>query len=142
MTNSMTLTESQHRDLLGMLFPGDGLESAAILVCRFTGPARERLIVRAILNVPDQLCTSRRSDFISWPGNLIEDAIDEAELKNDALVLIHSHPSGWLQFSSVDDASDRRTMPALFAAIDAVGFVSIRRRPQGVGLIRAALWRS
>lgn len=121
MTNSLTLTESQHQELLSMLFPGDGLESAAILVCKFTGPARERLIVRAILNVPDQHCTSRKRDFISWPGDLIEEAIDEAELTDDALVLIHSHPGGWLHFSSVDNASDRRTMPALFAAIDAAG---------------------
>lgn len=140
MTNSLTLTDSQHEELLGMLFPGDGMESAAILICRFTGPARERLIVRAILNVPDHLCASRRHDFISWPGDLIEDAIDDAELNNDALVLIHSHPGGWLHFSGIDDASDQNTMPALFAAIDAAGFYHGSAIMTPDGRIRARLY--
>jgi len=121
MTRSLTLTERQHEELRGMLFPGDGLESAAILICRYTGPKRERLIVADILNVPDSACASRKRDFVSWPGSSIEEAIDKAELHADAIVLIHSHPGGWLKFSRVDDASDRVTMPGLFAAIEAAG---------------------
>lgn len=122
MTQSLSLTESQHSQLQDMLFPGDGLESAAILVCRYTGPDRERLIINAILDVPDRSCATRETDFISWPGASIEEAIDLAEHHDDAIILIHSHPGGWLQFSKVDDASDRATMPGLFAAIDVDGF--------------------
>jgi len=122
MTGSLTLTESQHEELRSMIFPGDGLESAAILICRYTGADRERLIVSQMLNVPDAACAVRRLDFINWPGDGIEGAIDLAEHHGDAIVLVHSHPGGWLEFSKVDDASDRATMPSLFAAIDADGF--------------------
>ncbi len=122
MTLSFTLTERQHEELRNMLFPGDGLESAAILICRYTGPKRERLIVSEILNVPDCACAIRRPDFISWPGASIEEAIDKAEREGDAIVLIHSHPGGWLEFSKADDSSDHTTVPGLFAAIDADGF--------------------
>lgn len=121
MTRSLTLTERQHQELRGMLFPGDGLESAAVLICRYTGPKRERLIVADILNVPDSACATRKRDFVSWPGSSIEEAIDKAEQHVDAIVLTHSHPGGGLKFSRVDDASDRVTMPGLFAAIEAGG---------------------
>lgn len=140
MTKSLTLTGTQHRRLLTMLFPGDALESAAILICRFVGTSRERLIVRTILNVPDDRCASREPDFISWPGECIEEAIDIAEPQNDALVLIHSHPGGWLGFSRVDDASDRETMPALFAAIEASGFYHGSAIMVPEGSIRARLY--
>ena len=33
MTGSLTLTKDQHAQLASMLFSGDGLESAAILIC-------------------------------------------------------------------------------------------------------------
>ena len=122
MTGSLTLTECQHEVLQSMIFPGDGFESAAILICRYTGQDRERLIVSKILDVPDCACIVRKPDYISWPGASIEEAIDIAELHGDAIVLIHSHPGGWLHFSKIDDASDRSTMPSLFAAIEANGF--------------------
>jgi len=122
MTRSLTLTEQQHAALWNMLFPGDSLESAAILICRYVGPNRERLIVSDMLNVTDTDCATRKQDFISWPGASIEEAIDKAEIHADAIILTHSHPGGWLEFSKVDDASDRTTMPALFAAVEAKGF--------------------
>lgn len=122
MTDSLTLTETQHAELKTLLFPGDGYESAAILICRFTGPAKERLIVCGIMNVPDEMCATRTPKFIAWPGQCIEDAVDQAEQHADAIVLIHSHPGGMLEFSKIDDESDASTMPALFSAIEAEGF--------------------
>lgn len=122
MTDSLILTEDQYAALKQYLFPGDGCESAAILLCRFTGCSNERMIVTDILNIPDEVCTKRTDKFISWPGLCIEDAIDRAEQHADAIVLIHSHPGGMLSFSTVDDESDASTMPALFSAIEASGF--------------------
>ncbi len=122
MTNSITLTADQHDVLRQCLFPGDGFESAAILICRFCGPSKERLVVSRILNVPDAMCTRRTRNFISWPGDCIEQAIDKAEQNGDAIILTHSHPGGTLSFSMVDDESDANSMPSLFAAVEAKGF--------------------
>lgn len=122
MTDSLALTEDQHATLKQYLFPGDGLESAAILLCRFTGCSKERMIVTDIMNVPDETCATRTAKYISWPGQCIEDAIDRADQHADAIVLTHSHPGGMLAFSTVDDESDESTMPALFSAIEADGF--------------------
>lgn len=122
MSFSLNLTEEQHNHLKAHLFQGDGCESAAIMMCRFTGPARNRLIVSQIIMVPNEACGQRTSSFISWPGQYIEEAIDCSERHSDAIVLTHSHPGGMLDFSFVDDQSDASTMPALFAAIENDGY--------------------
>ena len=142
MTDNLTLTENQHAQLQRNLFPGDGIESAAILICRFTGPSKERLIVSEIINVPDEMCATRTPKFISWPGQCIEKAIDRAEQHADAIVLIHSHPGGMLAFSPVDDESDASTMPALFSAIEASGFHHGSAIMVSDGSMKARLYRS
>ena len=142
MTPSLTLTELQHAELRRNLFPGDGHESAAILLCRFTGPTNERLVVRKIINVPDEICAKRTAKYISWPGQCIEDVIDRAEQHSDSIVLIHSHPGGMLAFSTVDDESDASTIPALFSAIKAEGFHHGSAIMIPDGSMKARLYRS
>ena len=141
MTASLTLTEDQHAALIQRLFPGDGLESAAILICRFTGPAKERLIVTDVTNVPNEICAQRTPRFVSWPGQCIEDAIDQAEDRADAIILTHSHPGSLLAFSNIDDESDAGTMPALFSAIEADDFHHGSAIMIPDGSMRARLYR-
>tara|TARA_R110000850_G_scaffold42162_2_gene108465 strand:- start:1791 stop:3182 length:1392 start_codon:yes stop_codon:yes gene_type:complete len=142
MTSSLTLTEVQHAELKRSLFPGDGYESAAILLCRFNGPKNERLIVSKIIRVPDEMCVKRTPMFICWPGRCMEDAIDQAEQHADAIVLVHSHPGGMLAFSTVDDESDAITLPALFSAIESDGFHHGSAIMIPDGSMRARLYRS
>ncbi|MEH6478320.1 MAG: ThiF family adenylyltransferase [Sneathiella sp.] len=122
MTQSLTLTEKQHALLKRHLFPGDGRESAALLVCRFLGSNKDRMIVNKIILVPDEACSRRTPTFIQWPGRWIENAIDQAEPNSDAVLLTHSHPGGTLSFSIVDDESDHTTMYALHSAIESNSF--------------------
>ena len=84
-----------HYDRLGKhLFPGDGKEAAAILVCTRTPGPRLRLLVKDLILVPHGECRTRRPDEIDWPGVYLEKAIDVAEPFRSAVVLIHSHPGG------------------------------------------------
>lgn len=99
------------------LFPGDGCEAAAILVCaRVPGP-RQRLLVRKAVLVPHEDCALREPNRIVWPGLWIEEAIDLAKEENLSLILIHSHPGGLFDFSRADDQSDARVIPGLFEAL-------------------------
>ena len=66
--------------------------------------------------VPHEACPLRKPDAIVWPGSYIEDAIDIAEPEGLVIILLHSHPGGWLQFSHIDDESDRQVIPGLFEA--------------------------
>jgi hypothetical protein len=103
----------QHERLRAHLFPGDGLEAAAILLCSRSSPPRIRLVVRDMILVPHEACRIRRADFIAWPGRYIEAALDRAEAEDLSVILIHSHPSGLFAFSAADDDSDRLVMPSL-----------------------------
>jgi hypothetical protein len=112
---TLALSGLMHAGLKRHLFPGDGLETAALLVCtRGAGP-RRRLIARDIILVPREEC-SRARDAITWPGRYLEDAIDLAEEECLVIILMHAHPGGLFAFSEVDDESDRQVLPSLFAA--------------------------
>jgi proteasome lid subunit RPN8/RPN11 len=103
----------QHERLHAHLFPGDGLEAAAILLCSCSAPPRLRLLVRDVIVVPHDACRTRRADALTWPGNYIEEAIDRAEAEDLTVVLIHSHPGGLFAFSSMDNESDQLVLPSL-----------------------------
>jgi hypothetical protein len=105
-----------HAPLNSHLFPGDGLEAAALLLCASAPGVRERLLVRELIPVPHAACTVRTADSITWPGIYLEHAIDAAEPEGLAIVPIHSHPGGLFGFSNRDDESDGVVMPALFQA--------------------------
>src|ERR1700733_5812014 len=94
------------------LFPGDGLEAAALLLCAEVGERREKLLGREIISVPYSRC-ARTGNFITWPGEYVEAAIDRAALRGDVLISAHSHPGGLFSFSSADDDSDRILMGCL-----------------------------
>ncbi|MDV4160577.1 ThiF family adenylyltransferase [Rhizobium leguminosarum] len=94
----------------------DGNEAAAILVCARSPGPRQRLVVRQVILVPHEACPVRKPDAIVWPGAYIEDSIDAAESEGLVIILLHSHPGGWLQFSHIDDESDARVIPGLFHA--------------------------
>lgn len=111
------MTEAQHAELREHLFPGDGLEAAAIVICTRSVGKCVKLIARSIICVPHDAC-DRQRDFLRWPGNCLEQAIGEGERSGSSIMLIHSHPGGFLGFSELDDYSDQITMPALFAGVE------------------------
>jgi hypothetical protein len=109
-----------HAQVKGHLFPPDGLEAAAILICTRTPGPRLRLLVKDVILVPYAACKRRERDAITWPGQYLEQAIDVAEPSGSAMILIHSHPGGLSAFSGADDESDRKVIPSLFQAFGAL----------------------
>ncbi|WP_321793281.1 ThiF family adenylyltransferase [Burkholderia pyrrocinia] len=112
----LALAGVQHERMRAHLFPGDGLEAAAILLCSRSAAPRVRLVVRDLILVPYGDCPRREADFITWPGTYLEQAIDRAEADDLTIVLIHSHPGGMFAFSTQDDHSDREVMRCLLAS--------------------------
>ncbi|MDM9627861.1 ThiF family adenylyltransferase [Rhizobium sp. S152] len=115
----------------------DGNEAAAILICARSPGPRHRLVVRRSILVPHDACAVRKPDYIVWPGAYIEEAIDAAEPEGLTIILLHSHPGGWLDFSRVDDESDRKVIPGIFQAFGACHGSAIMT-PDGA--IRARLY--
>lgn len=132
--STLVLTKECHEQLLNHLFPGDGLEAAAILLCARGPEPRLRLIVRNVIPVQYKDCI-REPDFLRWPGKSIETAIDAATADDLSLILLHSHPGGYFEFSPQDDRSDQLTIPCIFQALGSVHGSAIMV-PTGEMLVR------
>ena len=104
----LRMTGHQHTALNAHLYPGDGLEAAALALCgRHRGDDRHVLTVHRLLPIPHDEC-ERAVDRVSWPTRLVADALADAEARGLAVLKVHSHPTGYPDFSAYDDDSDRK----------------------------------
>lgn len=111
---TLTLNDDQHARLRAHLFPGDGCEAAAIILCgRRAGDRRHRLVAREVHPIPHDQCSVRTPERVTWPTDAIAPLLDHAEARGLTVVKVHSHPSGYERFSATDDAGDQRLMPAI-----------------------------
>jgi hypothetical protein len=78
-----------------------------------------RLLVKDLVLVPHHACRRRTENSLTWPGEFIEAAVDLAGPAGLSLILLHSHPTGYPDFSTVDDESDEDVIPCLQEAIAA-----------------------
>jgi proteasome lid subunit RPN8/RPN11 len=113
---ALALSGVLYERLKAHLYPGDGKEAAAILLCSRTPGPRLRLLARDLIAIPHAECKVRQQDAIEWPGQYLERTIDEALPLGLAIILIHSHPGGLFAFSHADDVSDGIVVPCLFQA--------------------------
>ena len=111
----LAMTASFHRELRRHLFPGDGLEAAAIVLCnQGAGKRGRRLLAAELLSVPHHR-TSRQKGHVAWPfaEHLPPDKIGAIDRGGQSILTVHSHPDGCAAFSPTDDANDRE----LFASV-------------------------
>lgn len=113
---TLRLTGDFHSQLKSHLFPGDGAEAAAVLVCTRAPGKRLQLLAKKLILVPHEECGRRDDVSLTWPSDYIEKAIDLAQRDHLSIVLVHSHPGGYPQFSDVDDRSDEEIIPCIFEA--------------------------
>ena len=111
---SLSLTKYQHELLQSALYPGDGREAVAILLCaRRAGAQRQRLVVREVWPVMSHWYQDCSADGVTWSTDALEPILDIAELDGLSLVKVHSHPGGYPKFSATDDFADQRLLPAV-----------------------------
>ncbi|MEG3192819.1 MULTISPECIES: ThiF family adenylyltransferase [Novilysobacter] len=110
----LTLTGQHHAQLQQHLFPGDGEEAAAILLCgRLKSAHTHRLLVREVHAIPYSECSVRTPVQLTWRTDCIVPLLDRAEREGWTLVKVHSHPTGIPEFSETDTAGDLRLLPAI-----------------------------
>ncbi|MCB2075416.1 ThiF family adenylyltransferase [Novosphingobium sp. FKTRR1] len=115
---SLTLTAAQVEVLSQHLFPADGCEAVAILLCgRRDDAVRHRLVVQKVVPVPYDVCSVRLPDRVTWPTKVLEPLLMEAAQRGLAIVKIHGH-MGYDRFSEVDDEADRALFPCVHAWTD------------------------
>lgn len=111
---ALALSGDQHMHLQSFLFPGDGLEAVALLLCgRRDGDRRHRLTVREIHDVPYEYCEVRTASRVTWSPDYVDDILERAAAERLSVIKVHSHPNGYGAFSSVDEKSDRQLLPMI-----------------------------
>jgi proteasome lid subunit RPN8/RPN11 len=116
---TLALSGDQHAHLKSFLFPGDGLEAVAILLCgRRAGDRRHRLTVREIHDVPLDQC-ERTQLKVTWKTDAIAEILERATALGLSVIKAHSHPGGYPQFSEIDDEGDARLLPMVRGWIEA-----------------------
>lgn len=127
---SLAMTAGLHDKIRRHLFPGDGLESAAIILCALgTGKDYLRLIAHEIIALPQEK-SKRTASFLSWPfaEHFPPDRITDIEKRGLSVVTIHSHPNGFDNFSRTDDINDRVLFPSIYGWFD-------DNRPHGAAIM-------
>ena len=116
---SLRMTGRQHARLEKHLFPGDGNESVAILLCgRRAGQDRHILTVRKVFPIPHESCGMRTPYRVTWPTETMLPILEEAMKREMAVVKVHGHPEGVDSFSEVDDISDQELFPSIFGWVN------------------------
>lgn len=112
---SLALSGRHHADIYKHLFPGDGNEAVALLLCgRSRNNRRDSLLVREVIPVPYQDCRIRTPYRVTWSVEAMTFALERAMNLGLAVVKVHSHPGSYNQFSDTDDVSDTELFSSIF----------------------------
>lgn len=117
MKTTLTMTGRQHERLQAHLFPGDGLEAVALLLCGRRAGDVHRLLVHDVVLLPHDRC-ERERNLITWPTELLDEHLERAAKRGLAVVKIHSHPGGFDSFSPQDDNADKALFLSIYSWVD------------------------
>ena len=105
----LVMTQKRHKEIFDHLFPGDGLEAAAVLLCnQGTGEKYRRLIVVDTLFAAHDASKRKRS-FVAWPfaDCFSPEIITRIDQLGQSIITIHSHPNDLGEFSAIDNQNDK-----------------------------------
>lgn len=111
----LRLTQTIHEKIQNHLFPGDGLEAVAMVLCgRRKSDSYHCLTAQSFILIPYNECKVRSPYQVTWSTDSIIPLLSKATREDLAILKVHSHPNGFPQFSTVDDKSDRELFDSVF----------------------------
>jgi len=114
----LRIAGKHYKSLQQHLFPGDGKEAVVVALCgRYERDGISILLTHKIELIPHDEC-QRDADFVHWKTEKIIPLLEQAEKQNLAILKIHSHPTGYPQFSKTDDESDGELFKSIFGWCD------------------------
>jgi proteasome lid subunit RPN8/RPN11 len=115
----LRLTEIQHQRLFHHLFSGDGKESVAVALCgRHASQYRDVITVHEITTIPNEECSFRSDERVEWSTERIMPILSRAAKYGMAILKIHSHPTGYPDFSEIDNHSDTELFSSVAGWLD------------------------
>lgn len=118
MQTELRISGKHLEELHSLLFGDSGNESVAIVLCgRMTG-VRHVLLAHEIHPVPQDAYTKKSAAMAGWKTEFMVPILERAQVEHLAILKIHSHPTGYPQFSELDDDSDAKLFPSIHGWTD------------------------
>lgn len=116
----LRMTGKQHTDIKSHVLAKDGFEAGTLLLCE---PVfREKniiLLAKEIIHIPFSACSTRTPVFLSWPTkDYLMPLYERLEKEGLSLIMLHSHPNGFSDFSNTDNENDLKILPRLTSCIE------------------------
>jgi len=119
MKTVLRLCGAHYSALQDHLFPADGREAVAVMLCgRRAGEELHVLCAYRLILIPHDACTERTPLRVTWPTSLLLAHLETAIRRDLAVVKIHRHRRDYRFFSEVDDASDRDLFGSVYGWFD------------------------
>lgn len=115
MRYTLTILQEDYDKLTAQLFPDRTLERAAYLLCNLSTTADEtRFLVKEIIPVAQEDIRESSIDRMSIKSRSVMSALKKASLKNQSFIFVHSHPTGFAQFSAQDDKEEKSLFESVY----------------------------
>jgi len=103
---TLTLTRGDADLLRQHLFPDDGCEAVALVLCGRRSASVERHLVQRVVAVPYSECSERTPSRVRWSSRTLRNVLETADRSGLGVFKVHSHRNGLDGFSPTDDAAD------------------------------------
>ena len=111
MLYTLTILETLFDSLADTVFSKRGLEGAAYVLCGVSRTANEtRLLARTLVPVKDEHYLVREPTRLSIASESYASVAKQAKLAGEAVLFVHSHPTGFDTFSEQDDREEPKLL--------------------------------
>lgn len=112
---SLSMVDQHFEQLRSAVSNTEGHEGAGYLFCaRAVTDDKTRLIVRSVEKVAPEHVLKSSPEFISISSQSYVPAVTKADRLGQSLVLVHSHPTGYPDFSAQDDREEAELFRTAF----------------------------
>ncbi len=119
MRYSITFLARTYHKLIDHLRSDTSVEQGAYILCRLSrGEYETRLLARDVIPISQNELLSHGSDHLSISSESYARVFKQAADDGLSFVFAHSHPEGYNDFSSKDDAEEKRLFQAAYNRID------------------------
>ncbi len=113
------MTEDQRSRLARHLFPGDGKEAVALGLCGTRlGADSHVFCIHDVVEIPLAACVLRTETGVRWDVRALVPVLERGLKRGMWIFKIHSHPTGFQQFSVHDDQTDLELAAAIESILD------------------------
>lgn len=109
----LRISGRHYNELRAHLFPGDGLEAAAFILCGRRNTATGVIFLsHEVILVPYDIC-DRHPNRVTWKSDVLPPILDKAKQRGFSVLKVHSHTASYEKFSPTDDESDTEVFRAV-----------------------------